>query len=120
MMEYKDMDMSWIDQFTDFLIHAVKHGIDKYKKSKMGKTLKMVLLPVTLFNDDDEVCIEDQVHFIFEDVLRRVFHKYKVGGISRVSLLSLQLPTVLQSEHFRLKSHMQLQHVPVPLGRLTY
>ena len=38
-------------------------GINKYKKSKTGKTLEMVLLPVTLFNDDDEVSIEDQVRF---------------------------------------------------------
>jgi hypothetical protein len=87
MMEYKDVDMSWIDQFTDFSIRAVEHGIDKYKKSKTGKTMEMVLLPVTLFNDDDEVSIEDQVRFIFEDVLRRVFRKYKVGGISRGKML---------------------------------
>ena len=25
-MEYKDMDMLWIDQFTDFFIHAVEHA----------------------------------------------------------------------------------------------
>jgi hypothetical protein len=83
MMEYNDMDMSWIDQFADFLIRVVEHGIDKYKKSKTGKTLEMVLLPVTLCNDDDKVNIKDQVHFIFEDVLRMVFCKYKVGRISR-------------------------------------
>ena len=75
MMEYKDVDMSWVDDFTDFLIRAVEHGIDKYKKIKTGKTLEMVLLPVTLFNNDDEVSIEDQVHFVLEDVLKRVFHK---------------------------------------------
>ena len=73
MMEYKDVDMSWIDEFTDFLICAVEHGIEKYRKSKTGKTLEMVLLPVTLLNDDDEVSIEDQVCFIFEDVLKRFF-----------------------------------------------
>ena len=28
--EYKDVDMSWIDSFTDFSIRAVEHGIDKY------------------------------------------------------------------------------------------
>ena len=26
---YKDVDMSWIDSYTDFSIHAVEHGIDK-------------------------------------------------------------------------------------------
>jgi hypothetical protein len=46
-----------------------------------------MLLPVTLFKDDDEVTIEDQVHFIFEDALKRVFCKYKVGGISRGKML---------------------------------
>ena len=54
MMEYKDVDMAWIDQFMDFLIHAVEHGIDKYKNSKTGKTVEMVLFPVTLFNNDDK------------------------------------------------------------------
>jgi hypothetical protein len=78
MIEYKDVDMSWIDEITDFSICAVEHGIDKYKKSKTGKTLEMLLLPVTLFNNDDEVSIEDQVHFIFEDVLKRVSCKYKL------------------------------------------
>jgi len=73
MMEYQDVDMSWIDEFTDFSIHAVKHGIDKYKKNKTGKTPEMVLLPMTMLNDDDEVSIEDQVCFIFEDVLKRFF-----------------------------------------------
>ena len=87
MMEYNDVDISWSDQFTDFFIRAVEHGIDKYKKSKTWKTLEMVLLPVTLFDDDDEVSVEDQVRFIFEDVLRRVFGKYKVGGISRGKML---------------------------------
>jgi hypothetical protein len=99
MMEYKDVDMSWIDQFTDFSIRAVEHGIDKYKKSKTGKTMEMVLLPVTLFNDDDEVSIEDQVRFIFEDVLRRVFRKYKVGGISRGKML-LDFLETKSSENF--------------------
>jgi hypothetical protein len=85
MIEYKYMDMSWINECTDFLIRVVEHGIDKYKQSKTGKALEMMLLllPVTLFKDDDEVTIEDQVRFIFEDVLKRVFGKYKVGGISR-------------------------------------
>ena len=55
------------------LIHIVEHGIDKYKKIKTSKTLEMMLLPVTLFKDDDEVTIEDQVHFIVEDVLKRFF-----------------------------------------------
>jgi len=68
MIEYKDVDMSWINEFTDFLIHVVKHSIDKYKKRKTGKTLEMMLLPVTLFKDDEEVTIEVQIHFIFEDV----------------------------------------------------
>jgi hypothetical protein len=72
-IEYKDVDMSWINKVTDFSIRIVEHGIDKYKKSKTGKTFEMMLLPVTLFKDDDEVTIEDQVHFIFEDVLKRVF-----------------------------------------------
>jgi hypothetical protein len=59
----------------------------------------MVLLPVTLFNDDDEVSIEDQVRFIFEDVLRRVFCKYKVGGISRGKML-LDFLETKSSENF--------------------
>ena len=32
--------------------------------------------------DDLEVNIEDQVRFVFEDVLRRVFRKYAVSGFS--------------------------------------
>jgi len=83
MIEYKDVDMSWVNEFSDFLICVVIHGIEKYKKSKTGKTLEMMLLPMTLFKDDDEVTIEDQVCFISEDVLKRFFCKYKVGGISR-------------------------------------
>ena len=55
--------------FTDFSIHAVDHGIDKYKKSRTGKTLGMVLLPVTLYDDVLEVTIKDQVRFVFKDVL---------------------------------------------------
>jgi len=35
--EYKDVDLAWIDSSTDFLIRAVEHGIDKYKKSRTGK-----------------------------------------------------------------------------------
>jgi hypothetical protein len=54
---------------------------------RTGKMLEMVLLPVALFNDDDEVSIKDQICFIFEDVLRRVFRKYKVGGISSGKML---------------------------------
>ena len=70
MMEYKDVDMSWIDQFTDFSIRAVEHGIDKYKKSKTGKTLEMVLLPVTLFDDDDNA-----EHSKYIDVYNRMITK---------------------------------------------
>ena len=81
--EYKDVDVSWIDSFIDFLMHTVEHGIIKYKKSRTGKTLEMILLPVTLYDNVLEVTIEDQVRFVFEDFLRRVFHKYRVGGISR-------------------------------------
>ena len=47
----------------------------------------MVLLPVTVYDGDSEVTIVDQVHFVFKDVLRRVFCKYKVGGISRGKML---------------------------------
>ena len=79
--------MSWIDKFTDFSICAVEHGINKYKKSKTGKTLEMVLLLVTLFSDDDEVSIEDWVCFVFKDVLQRVFCKYKLGAVTRRKML---------------------------------
>ena len=67
----------------------------------------MVLLPVTLFNDDDEVSIEDQVRFIFEDVLRRVFRKYKVGGISRGKMLLDFLETKKIGELFELSCKEQ-------------
>ena len=87
MIEYRDVDMYWINEFTDFSIRIVKHDIGKYKKSKTSRTLEMMLLPVALFKDDDGVTIEDQVCFIFEDVLKRVFCKYKVGGISRGKML---------------------------------
>ena len=70
--EYKDVNMSWITHFTDFSILTVKHGADTYKKTRHMKMLEMVLLPVTMF-DDSEVNIEDQVRFVFKDVLRRVF-----------------------------------------------
>ena len=43
--------------------------------------------------------IEDQVRFIFEDVLRRVFRKYKVGGISRGKML-LDFLETKSSENF--------------------
>ena len=79
----KDVDMSSIDSFTGFSIHAVEHGIEKYKKRRTGKTLEMILLPVTLYDYVSEVMIEDQVRFVFEDILIRIFCKYKVGGISR-------------------------------------
>ena len=58
--------MSWTDRFVDFPICAVEHGIDKYKKSKTGKTLEIILLPVTLYYDDTEVTVEDQVHFVLK------------------------------------------------------
>lgn len=85
--EYKDVDMSWIDSFTDFSICTVEHRIDKYEKSRTGKTFEMILLPVTLYDYVLEVTIEDQVHFVFKDILRWVFCKYKGGGISRVKML---------------------------------
>ena len=47
----------------------------------------MILLPVTLYDNDLEVMIEDQVQFVFKDIPRRVFHEYKVGGISRGKML---------------------------------
>ena len=62
--EYNDVNISWIGSFTDFLIRAVEHGIDKYKRGRAGKILEMILLPVTLFDDDSEVMIEDQVCFV--------------------------------------------------------
>ena len=74
--------MSWIISFTDFSIHAVEHGIDKCEKSRTGKTLEMILLPVTLDDDVSEVTNKDQVRFVFKEVMRRVFHKYKSGQIS--------------------------------------
>ena len=61
--------MSWIDSFTDFLIHAVEHGIDKYKQSRTGKMLDMILLPVTLCDNVLEVTMIDQDCFVFKDVL---------------------------------------------------
>jgi hypothetical protein len=94
--EYKDVDMSWIDCLTDFCIHAVKHGIDKYRRSKTGKTFEMVLLPVTLYHNVSEVTIKDQVCFVFGDVLQRIFCKYKVGGISRGRVLLDVLETKQQ------------------------
>ena len=66
MMEYKDIDMSRSDKFSDFSICAVENCIDKYKESKMGKIVEIMLLPVTLFVDDDKVSIEDQICFVSE------------------------------------------------------
>ena len=40
--------------------------------------MEMMLLTATSFSNDDELSIEDQVHFMFEGVLQRVFHKYEV------------------------------------------
>ena len=57
--EYNHVNMSWIESFTDFLIHAVERGIDKYKKSRTGKMIEMILLPVTLYDDVSEGKIED-------------------------------------------------------------
>ncbi len=54
-------------------IHAVEHGIEKYKMSKMGKTVEMMLLPVTLFCDHDKISIQYHFHFMFEEALQRVF-----------------------------------------------
>jgi len=85
--EYEDVDMSWIDSFTDFSIHAVEYGIDKYGKSRTGKSLEMILLSVTLDDDVSKVTNEDHVRFLFKEVMRRVFHKYKKGGISRGKML---------------------------------
>ena len=84
--EYGDVDMSWIDQFTDFSVRAVEHGADAYKKTKNQKTLEMVLLPVIIYKES-EVTIEDQILFVFEDVLRRFFRKYKVERVSRGKML---------------------------------
>jgi hypothetical protein len=78
--------MSWIDQFTDFSVRAVEHGADAYKKTKNQKTLEMVLLPVIIYKES-EVTIEDQILFVFEDVLRRFFRKYKVERVSRGKML---------------------------------
>ncbi len=83
MLEYKDISMSWIDKFFNVSIHAVEHDIDEYKKSKKGKTVEMMFLPVTLFNNIDKVSIEDQVLFILEDVLQSVFCKYKLAEVCR-------------------------------------
>lgn len=51
-LEKTELFQFWIDSFTDFSIHAVKHGIDNYKKSKIEKSFEMVMLPLTLYNDD--------------------------------------------------------------------
>ena len=80
--EYKDVVISWIDSFTEFWFRAVEHRIDKYKKSRTGKMLEMILLPVTLYDDDSEVTIEDQVCFVFEDVLRRVLASTKLVDLN--------------------------------------
>jgi hypothetical protein len=68
---------------------------------------------VTLFKDDDEVTIEDQVRFIFEDVLKRVFHKYKVGGTSREKMLLDFLETKSHDNflNFLLKSKGSGNHI---------
>jgi hypothetical protein len=53
-----------------FFICAVEHGIEKIKRrAELEKTLEMILLPVTLYDDVSEVTIKDQVCFVFEDVL---------------------------------------------------
>lgn len=83
MLEYKGIDMSWIDKVLDFSICAVAHGIHKCKKIEMGKTVEMMFLSVTLFTDDDNVSIEDQVYFVFENLFQRVFCKYKLTEVSR-------------------------------------
>jgi hypothetical protein len=75
--EYKDVDMSWITHFTDFSIRAVEHGADTYKKTRNKNTLEMVLIPITMF-DDSEVNIEDQVRFVFEDVLGEFFENMQL------------------------------------------
>jgi hypothetical protein len=54
---------------TDFLIHAAEHGMYKYEKSRTGKTLEMILLPVTLNDDVSEVTNVDQVCFVFKEVI---------------------------------------------------
>ena len=58
-------------------------GLANIRRARLEK----LLLPVTLFNDDDEVSIEDQVCFMFEDVLKRVFCKDKLSGVSRGKML---------------------------------
>ena len=40
-----------------------------------------------MINDDDKVSINDQVCFVFEDVLKRVFCKYKLSGVSKGKML---------------------------------
>ena len=56
-----------------FSIHAVEHGINKYKKNKTGNTVEMMLLPVTLCSNYNKVSIEDQFCFMFEDILQSGF-----------------------------------------------
>jgi hypothetical protein len=77
MMEYKDVDMSWIDQFTDFSIRAVEHGIDKYKKSKTGK-----LIIVSLYVDDEMVA------FHKDDISLRLLSAVSVLQFGKFYLLS--------------------------------
>ncbi len=87
MLEYKDISIYWIDKFKNFSICDVECGIEKFRKSKTGKILEMVLLPVTFSNDDDKACIEDQVCFVFEDVLQKGFCKYNLSEVSSGKML---------------------------------
>lgn len=47
MLDYSDVDMTWIDEFNYFSIHVVTHGIEEYKRVPRGITFDIVLLPVS-------------------------------------------------------------------------
>lgn len=43
------------------------------RRARLGM-FEMGLLPLALYDDDSEVTIKDQVHFVFKDILQVVLH----------------------------------------------
>ena len=56
-----DMDMSWIESFTDVSIQADENGVDKMKRTHTNKTVHMMLLSLSLNKYNDDVNIVDKV-----------------------------------------------------------
>jgi hypothetical protein len=73
-LKYTAVDMTWIDNFSDFFICLVEHSIDKLKRTTSNKTVDMMLLTLTMHHADVSVNITVKVKFIFEDVLKLVFN----------------------------------------------